>query len=124
MSKLSEQLREIKVFNNWDILVRFGDINDVVIEYTGRLPGRLAWANINSTRVWSPRANPKLDRPSGAQTTCQKQFIGKRTVSMPAAINWAVTEFGHKFAPSPHGGYIPMHVLVAVKNAVKKRKTS
>lgn len=33
MSKLADKLRAIKVYNNWEILMRFRDINDVAIEY-------------------------------------------------------------------------------------------
>ena len=116
MSKLGEQLRAIGVYNNHNILVRFGDINDVAIEYYRPAEGRAGWCETRHTTVWSPHKNPKL-KVRGLRTS--KDFQGSRNESLPAAFTWASNEFGHTYVPSPHGGYIPKHVLAKIKAAVK-----
>ena len=119
MTKLGEKLRAIRIFNNWDILVRFGDINDVSIEYHRPAEGRMGWCETRHTRVWSPHQNPRL-KIVGLKSGTSKDFQGSRSESLPAALAWASNEFGHTYVPSPHGGYIPKHVLTKIKAALKE----
>jgi hypothetical protein len=121
LSKLSEQLRAIKVHNNFEMLMRFGGADDVAIEYHRPAPGRLGWADSHRTTVWSPKANPKLPAPKrfALSVRGEKEFVGMRKLSFAGAVAWAVAQFGHKYVPSPFGGQIPVHVLVKAKAAVK-----
>lgn len=119
MSKLAEQLKTIKVFNNWEILRQFGDAQDVAIEYHRPAEGRLGWSESCHTAVWSPRSNPHLEVPRGLKVGYTKRFHGKRSESYYAARNWAMETFGHDYVTSPFGGLIPKHVKAKAENAVK-----
>lgn len=92
-SKRAERLRAIRVYNNHDLLVRFGATAHCIEYYTGEFQhtGR-------HTTVYSPGA-------MGAQ------FTGKRAISWPQALMWAQEKTGHTFVASPFGGAIPEHVL-------------
>lgn len=121
MSKLADQLRELKVFNNWELLMRFGAVGDVAIEYRRPPEGRLGWCQTRRTDVWSPRDHPKLERDTGGLSRgAKKTFSGNRAASFYIARNWAMEEFGHDYVPSPFGGHIPKHVLAKAQNAVKR----
>lgn len=120
MSKLGEQLREMGVHSNWALLTRFGDVNDVAIQYYRPAEGRLGWCQSRRTEVWSPRDNPKLESdPTGLHRGKKKTFHGARALSFYLARNWAMEEFGHDYVPSPFGGHIPKHVLAKAQNAAK-----
>lgn len=118
MSKLANQLREIRVYNNHGLLMQFGGENDVAIEYYARPSGRIGWTMVNHSEVWSPRSNPKLAR-EGLSSTWKKSFQGNRAESYYAARNWAMETFGHDYVPSPFGGMIPKHVRHKAEQAAR-----
>lgn len=117
MSKLADQLRAIRLFNNYDLLRRFGSSGDVAIEYS---PSE-RW-NVNRTTVWSPHSHPKLEA-SKQDRNWEKTFIGKRAETFWLARNWAAQEFGHDYEPSPFGGHIPSHIRHKAKTAAKANPT-
>lgn len=122
MSKLADQLRAIRVFNNWGLLKKFGTEMDVAIEYHRPAEGRLGWTESSHTSVWSPHQNPKLGKPRRwGQHGTNKEFHGLRRDSLPAALAWAGDVFGQKYVPSPFGGYIPEHVRFKARMAVRRR---
>lgn len=122
MSKLSEQLRALKVFNNWELLLRFGSKDDVAITYSRPASGRMGWCDTCRTSVWSPRKTEKLSTPKQHLTTTpsETEFLGLRSESFPEALRWAGATFGHTYIPSPFGGHVPQHVLKKAKEAIKK----
>lgn len=114
MSKLTERLRDKGYYNNHHLLAAFGGHDDVCIEYHRPAEGRLGWCDVRRTEVWSPKKHQKLDtenRRSVFNSGSRKEFLGARKDSFSAALNWATEQFGHKYAPSPFGGYLPKHVL-------------
>lgn len=124
MSKLADQLRGLKVFNNHELLRRFGRGLDVVIEYHRPAPGRLGWCDTHKSTVWSVSRNPRLESPKRALSVAgEKEFHGVRRESLPAALAWARNEFGHDYVASPFGGYIPQHTRHHAEMAVKKART-
>lgn len=118
MSKLTEQLQAIKVYNNWYLLLQFGDATSVAITYSRPAEGRLGWTDTCHTDVWSPKANPKLE-PAPLSAGSRKRFRGKCAESYYAARNWAMEEFGDDYVSSPFGGLIPKHVKARAERAAK-----
>jgi hypothetical protein len=124
VSKLAEALRAIRIFNNYDILRRFGDEKSVVIDYHARAEGRMGWATSSKSVVWSPRPHSKLEREPIGGSTYRKEFIGNRSESYWLARNWAAETFGDEYVPSPHGGLIPKHVKHKAEQAAKAGKAN
>lgn len=122
MSKLSDALREQKIFNNWYMLIQFGGDMDVAVEYHRPAEGRLGWCDSSRTRVWSPRKNPKLGGPTGLSREWVKNFLGIRKESLPAALAWASEEFREIYVVSPFGGYLPKHIILKAKKSIKVQK--
>lgn len=110
MSKFSEQLRSLKIFNNFELLTKFGVSGDVAIEYHRPAPGRLGWCERPHTSVWSPIRHQKLERIKPLSHTAGKEFNGLRAQSFSTALAWAKENFGYECVPSPFGGQIPKHV--------------
>ena len=117
MRNLATKLRDIRCFNNWDLLTRFGTAGDVAIEYVN--PDARS-VRPRHTAVWAPRAHPKLPPPPNNLQAARgrKEFLGKQTESLGPAIAWANQTFGHVYVKSPFRGYVPEHVLDRAKEAV------
>ena len=115
MSKFSEQLRAIRVFNNYEMLKQFGGCGDVTIDYTAS--DRTV---VHHTSVWSPYAHTDLNPPQFRGDQYSRDFIGKRSETFQLAINWAMERFGHDYVVSPFGGRLPAHVVHKAKQAVRK----
>lgn len=125
MSKLADQLRQLKIFNNHELLRRFGDQDCVAIEYHRPPAGRLGWCESCRTQVWSVFKNPKLSVETALSSVFSKTFLGNRSESYYAARNWAMEQFGHDYVPSPFGGLIPKHLhhkakRVALETALRE----
>lgn len=124
MSKLSEQLRELGYYNNFELLRQFGRDTDVVVEYHRPAEGRAGWCDTHKSSVWSPIPNAKLEKPKRITSVPgEKEFHGLRTKSLPAALEWARHQFGDDYVPSPFGGYIPKHTRHRAEMAVKKARS-
>lgn len=120
MSKLTDQLSAIKVYNNWELLARFGGAQDVTYEYSRASSGLAGIGETTGVTVWSPRANPKLEPPRRLERFYSKVFHGKRSRSWPEAEAWLAVEFpGVEFVTSPFGGRVPKRVLDKAKAATK-----
>jgi hypothetical protein len=119
MSKFSDHLRAVRVFNNFDMLKRFGTAGDVAIEYIRPAAGRLGWCEVRRTSVWSPYPHAQLSI-EGIKKHGEKQFFGNRAHSLPTALAWARKTFGGEYVPSPHGGYLPKHVVDKARAFVEK----
>lgn len=118
MSKLADTLREMRVFNTHELLVRFRlrDVPSITCFY------ELAesWRPQKSA-VYSPFG--KTDPNAAWYDYGCKAFVGKRSESMPQALAWAEAQYGvSEWAPSPFGGYIPKAILDAAKKAAKEHK--
>lgn len=123
MSKFSDQLRLIGVFNNWELLKRFGDKNDVVIDYRRKPPGRMGICEYNNSSVWSPHKNKALPpKELSLVDHYEKKFPGNRSESMPEAVKWASQTLGHEFVSSPFGGMVPKPVREKAKAAINAAK--
>jgi len=122
-SKWADRLREIKVFNNWILLERFGKSGDVAIVYHHPAEGRLGWSESHHTQVWSPLKHSALphSKTYGARYG-EVKFHGMRAESFPKALAWAQAQFKHKYVPSPFGGYIPEHIRFKARYAWKEAK--
>jgi hypothetical protein len=119
MGKLSDQLRAIRVFNNYDLLMQFGRPDDIAIEYYAPSPRA---CEAHRTKVWSPRRNAKLnDDLSAIAQSYSKTFVGLKRDTFWVAVQWAMDEFGHDYVPSPFGGYIPKHLKSKAMQAVTKK---
>lgn len=123
MSKLSDALREQKIFNNWEMLVRFGGELDVAIDYHRPAEGRMGWCDVRRTTVWSPRSNPRLMGPKKMRSGTEREFLGARKESLPAALAWASDEFREIYVPSPFGGYLPKHIVTKAKKGITAQKS-
>lgn len=122
-NKLADALRVKKVYNNWDLLKHFGKPGDVVVEYYPAPTGRAGVGHIDSTRVWSFKKEPNLEKPDrwGA-STFEKVFRGRRAESLNPAIEWARTTYGYGFATSPFGGFVPSHLKEKAQAFANNRK--
>lgn len=101
-TKRADALRACKIYNNHDLLVRFGDETTHCIEYS---TGAFTFAGQRTTAYG----------PGGRGAT----FIGKRAISWPQALMWAQEKTGHTFVASPFGGAIPEHVLQRAETEAK-----
>ena len=124
MSKLADQLREHKIFNNWNLLNQFGKTGDVVIDFNRPSSGLAGIRELWGTAVWSIYKHPALTLPTRllSTRTFQKEFFGPRKQSFPAALVWAHETFGSLYAPSPFGGHIPLHIKQKAIELVNKGK--
>lgn len=120
MSQLADALRELNVFNEHNLVSRFGGPRDVYVIYTPYEP-RIGGAY---AQVISPHFKTE---PTGGYWAHygHKTFIGNKAESMPKAIEWATEHYGiAEWAPSPfRGAKVPKHVLDAAKRAVKEPKS-
>lgn len=119
MSKLADQLREIKVFNNWELLRQFAHSHDeVAIEYQTSSN----W-HVHCTRIWTCFKNPKLNIPRNhLNPVTEKEFVGKRSESWPKALEWANQNMKGPFVVSPLGGWISKSVLDRAKQTILMMK--
>lgn len=121
MSKLSEALRGIGVFNTHNLLTRFGvKGKDIAVVYCPSPPGRMGIGRPDKTIVMSP--SHKTDRGAHWTHNGCMAFSGKKTESMPKAIDWATDRYGiEKWVadPTDRSAKIPEYVLEAAKKAVK-----
>lgn len=125
MSKQSEALRAIGVFNTWNLLQRFAAPNrDIAVTYDKRPEGRMGMAQCDKSRVFSPshQTNPK----SAWYDYGQKSFTGNRADSFPEAIAWATETYGiteWDTCPMNRNTKIPKEAkkaaLAALKDTVK-----
>lgn len=122
MSKLAEALRSQKIYNNWDLLKKFGGEMDVVIEYHRPAEGRAGGSGFCGTRIWSPHKNPKLKAAPVFGNGYQIEFRGNRAESFPTAVAWAQTEFREIYAASPFGGRVPKHILSAANRKAQENE--
>lgn len=111
MSKLADRLRKMDIFNNYNLLQAFGELNDVAVEYHRPPPGRMGWTESRGTSVWRP---PMKGKPG-----VTKEFHGKRSKSFPEACAWVTKNGKYELVPGPFGGHIPKRVLEKAKAAVK-----
>ena len=114
MSKFADQLRALRIFNNWDLLRRFGAPGDVAVEYC--VPDARS-VRCQRTRVWSTRPWDGLEKDPGGSFS--KEFLGKRAESWPSAVSWAEDTIDRELAPSPHGGYLTRRVVDKAREAVR-----
>lgn len=118
MSRLAEALRAMGIYNNHNLLSRFGEPGrDVWCEYHAPEPRS---CTCQTTRVYSPSHKTRPDAPwydHGRQA-----FIGNRAESMPLAVTWASERYGiDEWAPSPFGGKVPAYVRKAAERAVREQ---
>lgn len=112
-----EALHALKVYNTYELLLRFDATQKAVAcQYVTAFP--------RGTRVWSPRfaTDPKAHWTHHGR----KLFYDKRSVSMPKALAWATREYGiTEWAadPTDPNTKIPKAVRDAALAAVKKAKS-
>lgn len=122
MSKLTDTLRtKAKVFNNYNLLTQFGTTEDFVVIFSRPDSGLAGIGCLHGTRVWSPKAHPKLNRSKTWGNNCvEKEFDGYRDRSMPEALAWIKAELGDpELIPSPFGGKVPKRVIDRAKAWLK-----
>jgi hypothetical protein len=117
MSKLSDALNALRVFNNHDLLMRFGEARDVAVEYHPRDAG----AGGPGVSVFSPRFET---HPGGFwYDRGREQFstFGRtRHEAIRKAKTWASKQYGiEHWAPSPFGGYVGASVRMRAEAAVR-----
>jgi hypothetical protein len=113
VSKLADQLRAARIYNDHDMLSRFADKGrDVCVSY--RAGDR--W-HYSKSSVYSPSHHTGGDEHW--QNHGKKSFSGMRLQSLPLALEWASKKYGiDEWVPSPFGGYIPAEVLKRAKKFV------
>ena len=89
---LRELLRSHRVFNSHELLLRFGYKTDVAVLFTAGMGGLASVANPKGARVFSPRF--KTDPDAHWTHNGCKFFPGKKTMTVPAAKEWASKEYG------------------------------
>lgn len=118
MSKIADQLRELRVFNTHEILSRFGakglDVAALYVTPSARS------VMARATMIYSPshQTNPNA---AWYDNGC-KSFVGTKEKSMPKAIAWASEKYGiteWATCPFDRSAKIPAEVLTAAKEAVK-----
>lgn len=121
MSKLSEGLRAMGIFNTHELLKRFGvKGKDVAVSYCPPLPRMVQAAR---SYVYSP--SHKTDEQAGWYDYGRKAFIGKQAESMPRALAWASELYEiDEWAPDPtsRGSKVPKYVADAARAAVNDRE--
>ena len=120
MSKLTDALHELGIFNNRGMLMQFGTDGDVAIQYHRPTDGRAGWGESKHTLVWSvrPTKSLKKSREFGSQSWSRK-FFGKSAESFPVARQWAEETFETEFDKSPFGGLLPVRVIEAAKKRAR-----
>ena len=124
MSKLAQQFRSIGIYNNHNLLTKFGTLSDVVVEYHAPPPGRLGWCDSKKSLVWSPlfpvdpTAKDKFKNGVSA-----KYFYQKRSISFPLALEFAEKTYGQKMTNSPFGGKVPENLMKRAMDFLKENKT-
>ena len=116
MSKLADTLREMRVHNTHELLVRFRlpTVEAIACTYAPSEHWRT-----QKSEVYSPFG--KTDANAAWYDYGCKTFLGNRAASMPQALAWAEAQYGvREWAPSPFGGYIPKAILDAAKKAAKE----
>lgn len=100
MSKLSETLRRMKIYNTHDLLIRYGEKGktDISVSYSPAhsvFPGRY--------QVYSP--SHKTD-PNGFWADYgRKSFSGNSKATLEKALVWATEKYGiTEWAADPTGG--------------------
>lgn len=120
MSKLSEALRAKDIFNDHNLLVRFGKHGqNVGISYSPTDNSR--GGTYAHTSVYRPGF--KTDPNAHWQDHGCKTFNDKAAVSIPQAIAWATERYKiDKWVPSPfdRNDKIPEYVLIAAKKFLKE----
>jgi hypothetical protein len=116
VSKFADQLRTIRVFNNYELLARFGRRSDFAVEYVPDSWG----GHPRGTCVSSPRPHAGLEKTSSLSAAWERVFVGKRANTFEAAVRWA-TGISGDYAPSPFGGRVPRRVLDKARAAVKTK---
>ena len=122
MSKLSDALRAIRVFNTHGIMFRFGGERDVAICYHPTESGRAC--SPAKAVVLSPHF--KTDPESAWYNYGNKAFVGNRKLSVPAAKAWAAKHYGiTEWAadPTDRSNLIPAHVRKAAEQFIKRGTT-
>ena len=120
MSKLSDALRDMRVFSDHALLVRFGvrGKTDVCLIYYPAVPRSV---QPSKTSVYSPSHRTKPDA-AWYNNGC-KTFVGTLRVSMPKAMAWATERYGiERWVNSPFGrsSKVPKAVLDAARRAVRE----
>jgi hypothetical protein len=123
MSKLADALRDIRIRNNWDMLMMFGEGNDVAVKYYRPPEGRSGWGRFQHTAVWAPtKKHPVVPLDDKwPHSYAVKRFLGPRASSVPEALKWVAVNIGGEFVPSPFGGYLPKPVVDRAKAAAKAK---
>ena len=124
MSKLVEQFRTIRVFNNFDLLKKFGIGNDVAVEYYAKPPGRMGMCETNKTKVWSPffPVDKEVQVDIFKNPHRGKIFYGKRAKSFPEALEFVEKTYGFKMVNSPFGGQVPENLMKHALKFLKENK--
>lgn len=86
-----EALGRIGIINGWDLLKKFGDDNDCIVDYSAKPAGRMGIVAYNHSTAWSLRDGKGW----------RKEFLGNRDVSLPAATAWAEKRTGRKLVKAP-----------------------
>lgn len=118
MSKLQDQLREMRVFNTHGLLKHFAlKGRDVAVVYHTAVPRQ---CSCNHSVVYSPSHKTSPDAP-WYNNGC-KSFVGQKSESVPLAIAWATEKYGITewvTCPTDRSAKIPAEVLEAAKKAAK-----
>lgn len=117
MSKTSEALRNIGIYNDHGLVARFGTAkkDDLFLSYDA--PER---ARCGGTRVHSP--SHQTDPKAHWQDWGCKSFTGGRTESLAEAQEWAAKTYGiteWSASPFSSSARVPTHILKAAKAALK-----
>ena len=122
VKELRERLRAMRVFNDYEILVRFGvEGRDVVVRYH---PGGDLGSMCYRTSVYSPSF--KTDPNAHWTNNGTKTFLGNRASTLHVCLAWASEQYGvEAWVTSPFGGAkIPAEVLKAARAAAVVRGPS
>lgn len=117
--KLAEQLRQHRIFNHYELLMRFGGPKSVAIDYRRKPPGRIGMAGFNHTMVFSPRKVPLMDRDK-VNGLWQRRFHGDKAESELAALRWVKDNFGYDPVETPFGGYTDPEVMKKARELAAK----
>ena len=123
MSKLAEQFRTIGIYNNHNLLNKFGTRSDVVVEYHAPAPGRMGWCDCKKSLVWSPLFPVDPTANSRKNGLYAKNFYQKRAISFPLALEFAEKTYGQKMTNSPFGGKVSEDLMKRAMEFLKKNKT-
>lgn len=116
-NEVQELLRKNKIYNNHEILSRFGQpkVDDVAIEYH---PYVHRSCKPNASKVMSP--SHKTDLQSHWSNYGQKSFVGNKSSSEKEAMGWAKEKYNiREWKTSPFGGKIPITVWEKLQKFIK-----